>query len=361
MKVLCLNAGSSSLKVALIDAKESSETRLAEMELPMSRHGGGAAELLRSMLSNADAEKPDAIGHRFVHGGPEQTDPLRIVGEAHSQLEAAVPFAPLHILPEIAVVDAAAVVFPGVPQVACFDTAFHKTMPEVAKRLPIAGWADAKGVRRYGFHGLSYEYVVSHVGAEALGRAVVAHLGSGASLAAIDGGRSVDTTMGMTPTGGVMMGTRSGDVDPGALVHLMEREKWTVRDLERFVDGECGLLGVSGTTPDMRQLLARRAFDPRARIAVDLFVYTVQKAIGALAVSLGGLGSLVFTGAIGARSSVIRAEIAARLGFLGVTLDPAANEANAEVLSPPGAACTVRSIEADEQVVIARHVRACLS
>ena len=360
VKVLCVNAGSSSLKLAMVDARADGESRLRDKELHVTKDGGAAAEVLAGALHEWGQGTPDAIGHRLVHGGPDQVAPLRIDKDARARLERAVPFAPLHLPSELATVDAAARVYPDVPQVACFDTAFHVTLPDVARRLPIAEWADAQGVRRYGFHGLSYEYVVTHLGADVLGPAVIAHLGSGASLAAIQGGRSIDTTMGMSPTGGIMMGTRTGDLDPGALVHLLDVKKWNVRELEHFVNHECGLLGVSTTTSDMRKLLAARDSDPRARLAVDLFVYTLQKAIGALAVSLGGLGSLVFTGGIGARSSVVRAEVCARLAFLGVALDAAKNEESAAIISAPGPRCTVRVIETDEEVVIARHVRACL-
>ena len=303
---------------------------------------------------------PDAIGHRLVHGGPDQTHPCRLTTAARASLEQAIPFAPLHLPAELEIVDAAARAYPGVPQVACFDTAFHATLPDVARRLPIAGWANHAGVRRYGFHGLSYEYVVSQLGGESLDHAVIAHLGGGASMAAVHGGRSVDTTMGMSPTGGLMMGTRTGDIDPGALVYLMEQKKWPASRVERFVNHECGLFGVSDTTSDMEKLLAARELDPRARLAVDLFVYIAAKAIGALSVALGGLRTLVFTGGIGAHSAAVRAEIASRLGFLGVAIDPAKNAAGVGILSPAGAPCTVHVIETDEEAMIADHVRRCL-
>lgn len=364
MRVLCLNAGSSSLKVALVDAGPSGEVRRVEAELP-ALGDLGVTDALRRALDGAGIREPDAIGHRLVHGGPRPGDSrTRAIDAAtRARLALAIPFAPLHLPAELAIVDAAARAYPGAPQVAVFDTAFHDTLPDIARRLPIATWADEAGVRRYGFHGLSYEYVVSHLGADTLGPSVVAHLGSGASLCAVKDGRSVDTTMGMSPTGGVMMGTRTGDMDPGALVHLLDTKGWTARELEHFVNHECGLLGVSGGTSDMRALLERRAHDPRARLAVDLFVYGVQKAIAALVVATGGLRSLVFTGGIGARSAIVRAEICEGLAFLGVTLDAAANAAHAPVISGVGtqAPCTVRALVTDEEVVIARHVRRCLS
>ncbi len=367
MRVLCLNAGSSSLKVALVVTGGSrgggeGEVRAAQTEIAVAGDGALAADALRRALDEAGIGAPDAIGHRLVHGGPDRTEPVVLSPSVRALLDVAIPFAPLHLPAELAVVDAAGRAFPGVPQVGCFDTAFHATLPDVARRLPIAAWADRRGVRRYGFHGLSCEYVVARIGKETLGPAVVAHLGSGASMTAIREGASVDTTMGMSPSGGIMMGTRPGDLDPGALVHLLDAEGWGPRELERFVNHECGLRGVSEAGSDMRALLAARGADPRARLAVALFVYTAQKAIGALAVALGGLRTLVFTGGIGARSPVIRAEIAERLGFLGIAIDPARNAVNADVVSPssPAASCTVRVLETDEEVVIARHVHACI-
>ena len=352
VRVLCLNAGSSSLKVALIEGGSATARFGADV---------AATRDLRGLLELRGIAPPDAIGHRLVHGGPDQTAPLRLTADARARLDRAIPFAPLHLPAELDVVDAAARAYPDVPQVACFDTAFHARLPDVARRLPIDGWADEAGVRRYGFHGLSYEYVVSRLGGEALDQAVIAHLGSGASMAAVHGGRSIDTTMGMSPTGGLMMGTRTGDLDPGVLVYLMDAKKWGARDVEHFVNHECGLLGVSGTTADMEKLLATRDQDPQARLAVDLFVYTAAKIVGALAVALGGLRTLVFTGGMGAHSAAIRAGIASRLAFLGVTLDATRNLAHAAVISPPGASCMVHVIETDEETVIAHHVERCLA
>jgi acetate kinase len=351
VKVLCLNAGSSSLKVALIDEGN-----------VVTRFGADVAEAreLRKLVESHGIARPDAIGHRLVHGGPDQSAPLQLTGPTRARLDQAIPFAPLHLPAELAVVDAATRAYPGVPQVACFDTAFHARLPDVARRLPIDGAADEAGVRRYGFHGLSYEYVVSRLGGEALDLAVIAHLGSGASMAAVHGGRSIDTTMGMSPTGGLMMGTRSGDLDPGALVYLMVARKWGAGEIEHYVNHACGLLGVSGTTADMEKLLVAREHDPLAHLAVALFVYTAAKTVGALAVALGGLRTLVFTGGMGAHAAAIRAEIVNRLAFLGVSLDGAKNAAHAAIISPAGAPCTVHVIETDEESVIAHHVERCL-
>jgi acetate kinase len=390
VRVLCFNAGSSSLKVALFEVgrgeprrvvtgeasfggESEAKVRLVDLATGERFEDGvrdssdaeagpvAAARAVVRMLDHHQIALPDAIGHRLVHGGPTQTAPLRLTGAARARLADAVPFAPLHLPIELAVVDAVARAYPRIPQVACFDTAFHDALPAVARTLPIARWARDSGVRRYGFHGLSYEYVCSRMGGEALDYAVIAHLGGGASMAAVHHGRSVDTTMGMSPTGGLMMGTRSGDLDPGALVYLMDKKKWGAREVEHFVNHESGLLGVSATTSDMQALLAARATDAHARLAVDLFVYTAAKWVGALAVALGGLRTLVFTGGIGAYCPLVRWEVAGRLAFLGVAVDPAKNLANAGVVSLPGASCAVHVTPTDEERVIAGHVSRCLA
>jgi acetate kinase len=271
-------------------------------------------------------------------------------------LRRAVPFAPLHLPSEIAALDAIAARAPSLPQVVCFDTTFHRTMPPVARRFPLPREVLEGGIQRYGFHGLSYEYVVDHVGAVPLGRAVVAHLGHGASLAAIRDGASVDTTMGFTPAGGVMMGTRTGDLDPGLLVHLLTDRGFDARSLDRLVTTRSGLAGVSGVSSDMRTLLDRRAHDPDAALAVEMFCYQVRKAIGALAASLGGIDTLVFTGGIGEHASIVRDEVCSQLGHLGVTLDAQRNALGGDIVSTPDGRTTVRVVRTNEQLMIARHV-----
>ena len=358
MKVLCLNRGSSSLKAALIEVRAGGLTCLERREI-VAPKSGAHDDTLAAALKGIPV--PHAIGHRLVHGGPDQTAPLRLVADARRRLDSAIPFAPLHLPMELETVDAALALFPGVPQVACFDTAFHSTLPAVARRLPLAAWADAEGVRSYGFHGLSCEYVVSRLGGSTLGDSIIAHLGSGASMTAVRGGRSIDTTMGMSPTGGLMMGTRSGDLDPGVLVYLIDQKGWSARDVEQFVNHECGLLGVSGTASDMKALLRARDHDERARLAVELFVYVARKEIGALAAALGGLRSLVFTGGMGEHSAVVRSEIAAGLDFLGVSLDEDRNGTGAAIVSREGSPCTVFVVVTDEESVIARHVEASVS
>jgi acetate kinase len=233
-------------------------------------------------------------------------------------------------------------------------------MPELAQRLPLprALWDD--GVRRYGFHGLSYEYVLWKLGATARGRLIVAHLGNGASLAAVRDGRPVDTTMGLTPLGGLVMGTRPGDLDPGVLLYLVQRKRYDPERLATLLNDESGLLGVSGSTSDMKTLLERRGADPRAAEAVAMFCASARKHIGGLAAALGGLDTLVFTGAIGERAAAVRAEICGDLGFLGIRLDGAKNDANAEIVSASSAPCTVRVIPTDEELMIARHTAAAV-
>jgi acetate kinase len=339
--VYALNAGSSSLKVAAFQCAPGIETPLGEHEQSMS--AGQLASALDVALESLGAEgvdAPHAIGHRVVHGGPNRWRPSLIDDMVLADIEAASVFAPRHQPASLAAIAGATSAFPGLPQVACFDTGFHHDLPLVARTLPIPGGFSA--LRRYGFHGLSYEWVVSSLG-DALGeRSVIAHLGSGASLAAVRDGRCVDTTMGLTPLGGLMMSTRSGDVDPGALVHLMRGLGLDADGLERLVEDESGLLGVSGASSDMRELLQARPHEARSALAVELWCMTVRKHIGALAAVLGGIDSLVFTGGIGVRSAELRAEICVGLEHLGVGTDRVA----------------VHVVASDENRILARHTAA---
>jgi len=350
MKILALNAGSSSLKLALFEIEQGRE----ELSLRSGvDHSGDVAGALRE--ATEDLAAPDAVGHRFVHGGPDHSAPVRVDTELRHSFESLVRFAPLHLPAELALLDAAASRWPDAAQIACFDTAFHHGLPEVAQRLALPRALFDDGVRRYGFHGLSYEYVVEAVGAEQLGRAVVAHLGNGASMAAVRDGRSIDTTMGLTPTGGLMMGTRSGDLDPGVLVHLMDRDDLGPRALEALLNEQSGLLGVSGTTNNMKTLLEACADDPTAELAVEMFCYTARKFVGALAAALGGLDTLVFTGGIGEHAAPVRERICAGLRHLGVDVDPARNLAAERCISREGGACRVLVVTTDEERMIARH------
>jgi acetate kinase len=256
--------------------------------------------------------------------------------------------------PAIAAIEAVSAKLPGVAQVACFDTAFHATLPEIARRLPIPDRFPE--VRRYGFHGLSYEYIVSTLGPRVPPRLIVAHLGNGASLAAIQGGRSIDTTMGFTPSGGIPMGTRAGDLDPGALVYLARKYGMDAGALEHLVDKESGLLAMGGAS-DMKELLDRRETDPRARFAVDAFSHAVRKVIGAYAAALAGVDLLVFTGGIGEHAAAVRGEACRGLECLGIVLDAKKNEGHEDTISAEASRCAVRVIPTDEDRVIARHVR----
>ena len=377
--ILCLNSGSSSLKVALFDGETRIRsatvsrigldgTRVAvrdetgrttyetDVEVRDIRAAVGGA---LDALEQTGFPAPAAIGHRVVHGGLDHVRPERVTPALVADLRALVPFASLHLPAALACIDEATARFPGLPQVACFDTAFHRRMPAVSQRLPLPRALWDKGIRRYGFHGLSYEYVVTTLGAATLRRAVVAHLGNGCSLAAVRDGTGVDTTMGFTPTGGVMMGTRTGDLDPGVLVHLLAHEGYDVAALERLVDHEAGLLGVSGTTSDMQALLAARATDAAAADAVELFCHQVRKHVGALAAVLGGLDTLVFTGGIGEHAAPVRAEVCRGLEHLGIRIDPDRNARHEAVVSD--GACTVRVVPTDEDLMIARHTRAVLA
>jgi acetate kinase len=360
VNVLALNAGSSSLKLAVFAIDGSRETCVVRKEV--ARAPGDAGELAEAA---AGLGKIDAVGHRLVHGGPDHSAPVRVDPALRAAFEGLVRFAPLHLPTELALLDAASARWPDAPQVACFDTAFHRTMPQVAERFALPYELFDAGVRRYGFHGLSYEYVVESVGAERLGRAVIAHLGSGASMAAVRDGKSIDTTMGLTPAGGLVMGTRTGDLDPGVVLHLMgesppdyqspRHRRQGQRDLETLVNERSGLLGVSGTTSDMKTLLERSPPDPRAALAVEMFCYVARKFVGALATTLGGIDALVFTGGIGERAAPVRERICDGLGHLGMAIDPARNARSEACISQDSSACRVLVVPTDEERMIARH------
>jgi acetate kinase len=359
--VLCVNSGSSSLKTALFEVEGTAERALARHAHPV--ESGDYTTALDAALASFDAEGlplPGAAGHRVVHGGPRHAEPALIDDDVLTDLRELVPFAPLHIPAAIAGIDAIRGRW-DIPQVVCFDTAFHRHMPELAQRLPLPDSLWDAGVRRYGFHGLSYEYIVGALGAGQLGRAVIAHLGNGASMVAVDGGQSIDTTMGFTPAGGLVMSTRSGDLDPGVPVYLLREQGFDPDRLEQLVDREAGLVALSGGTSDMRTLVERREQDSRAAFAVDAFCYHARQHVGALAATLGGLDTLVFTGGIGEKAAAVRAGICDGLEHLGVELENAANAADAAVISAPASGCVVRVERTDEDVVIARHTRALIA
>ena len=385
--ILCLNAGSSSLKFAVYGRTPNPEGEttplvagaverigLSQSLLQVSTDGAGgtetegeykdhssAVQAVLDLLERRGLPALDAVGHRLVHGGPTHTTPERLDARLMESLRELAPLAPLHLPGELSVIEAVSARFPALPQVVCFDTAFHHRMPEEARRLPLPRALWDAGIRRYGFHGLSYEYIVWRLGPAARGRTIIAHLGNGASMAAVRDGLPVDTTMGLTPTGGFMMGTRSGDLDPGVLLYLLREKGYDSERLDRLVNDESGLLGVSGLSPDMKTLLERRGREPAAAQAVAMFCYQLRKHIGALAAALGGLDTLVFTGGIGERAAPVRWEACQGLDHLGLRLDAESNAAHADTVSRRDSRCVVRIIPTQEDLMIARHVRKALA
>lgn len=354
MRVLCLDSGSSSLKFGLYDMP--AETLVRSGEAPGLR-GAAQAEALAGIIdaSDSSAGQVDAVGHRIVAGGPEFARPRAVDDALVAALASLVALDPLHLPAQLSLVRRARELLPSATHVACFDTAFFHDMPALAQRLPLPGDA-GRLLRRYGYHGLSYEYVVST--GLARGRAIVAHLGSGASMAALRDGTPVDTTMGFSPLGGLMMGTRPGDLDPGALLYLLR--SGAARDVDALgalLNERSGLRGVSATSSDMRELLARSSSDERARDAVALFIYVAVKHAAALAAVLGGIDTLVFTGGIGERAAPVRAGICGGLAHLGVELDPASNERGDERISSERSGVRVLVVPTNESLIIARHTR----
>ena len=340
--VFVVNAGSATVKYALYS--DTLQCVLHGLE-----EGGNHAALLEKALARIQSEAEGwqvvAAGHRVVHGGDRYAAPVRVDPAVLGQLEALSSLAPLHQPHNLAGIRAAMALRPELPQVACFDTAFHQTQPEIARLFALPGALAQAGVKRYGFHGLSYEYVARRLrgmpGMAQRRRVVVAHLGNGASLCALLDGRSVASTMGFTALDGLMMGTRAGSIDPGVLLYLMDEKGMTSRDLARLLYRESGLLGVSGISHDMRALLA--SSDPRAKLAIDLFVYRITREIGSLAAALGGLDALVFTGGIGEHAAPVRDAVCRGSSWLGIDADPARSRV------------AVAVIPANEEEMIARH------
>jgi acetate kinase len=266
-----------------------------------------------------------------------------------------IPFAPLHMPGGIEGIETVAARHPRLPQVACFDTAYHRGMPERAERFPLPRELWDAGVRRYGFHGISYEYIMRALGADVPPRLIIAHLGNGASMAAVEYGRPRDTTMGFTPAGGFMMGTRPGDLDPGLILYLLEQKRFDAAQLSELVNLKSGLLGVSGVSSDVKTLLDARATNADATMAIEMFCYQIRKAIGALAAALGGLDLLVFTGGIGEHAAAVRAEVCDGLAHLGLAIDPRRNDSNEDTISTADSRCRVRVIPTNENLMVARH------
>ena len=326
-----------------------------------SDHGAALEAVLAWLQRNRPDLSLNAVGHRVVHGGIHYSEPHRVTPELIATLRKLVPIAPGHLPQAIQAIQVTRRIYPDLAQVACFDTAFHRRMPRIAQICPLPRHLTDEGVIRYGFHGLSYEYVIQQLRStapeEAEGRIIIAHLGNGASMAALRGGISIDTTMSFTPAGGLMMGTRPGDLDPGILLYLLIERGMTPDALNELINRQAGLLGVSGISEDMHDLIEKESSDGHAAEAIALFCYQARKYLGALAVALGGLDTFVFTGGIGEHAAAIRLRICESLEFLGIRLDPRRNEAHAPVISREGSLVTVRVMKTDEDLMIARHTR----
>jgi acetate kinase len=389
MSVLTINAGSSSIRFAVLDpgnpparllggklerigSKESAmsvSVRDGKTPRRVALDASSFESAARALIEWLEAEKEfarvSAVGHRVVHG-MQRTDPTRVTPALLEELGRIAVLDPDHLPQEIELMRAMLEKFPKLPQVACFDTAFHRSMPRVAAVLPIPRRYESKGVRRYGFHGLSYTYLIAELArlgdaAATRGRVVLAHLGSGASLAAVRDGRCIDTSMGFTPTAGIPMGTRCGDIDPGIVGYLARTDGMDAVAFEKMANHESGLLGMSETSADIRDLLAREGADSRAAEALAVFCYEAKKRIAAFAGALGGLDTLVFAGGIGEHSPPVRARICAGLEFLGIVLSEAQNAADAPIVSDRASAVTVRVIPTDEESVIAELTQRLLA
>jgi acetate kinase len=388
--ILVANAGSSSVKFQIFDVEDCGKLRRrikGQMDgigtRPHLRASGPDGETLvdreydNSVVSDVPAAlhtagawlrdeqrlEPSAVGHRVVHGGPDYSSPVLINANVVARLERYVPLAPLHQPHNLAPIRSILSNLPHLPQVACFDTAFHRDHAAVADHFAIPQPLYAEGVRRYGFHGLSYEYIANRlpeVAPEvASGRVIVAHLGSGASMCALSGGRSIETTMGFTALDGIPMGTRPGQIDPGVILYLIEQKGMSGRAVQDFLYRECGLKGLSGISNDVREL--QTSSDPQATFALDYFCYRVGLNVGMLAAALGGVDAFVFTAGIGENSALIRARIAEQLAWLGAAVDEKANAAHASRISTSNSRIALYIIPTDEELMIARHTFAILS
>jgi acetate kinase len=380
--ILTINGGSSSIRFAVYEAGDTSRRRLdgkidriglsgtnlivndpagkpqVLRRLAAADHRTAVGFLLDWLEAQPVFASVKAAGHRVVHG-MKHSEPERVTAELLDELHRIMPYDPEHLPLEIELIEAFRQRHPTLPQVACFDTAFHRTMPRVATLLPIPRRYEAAGVRRYGFHGLSYEFLMEELArlgdpAAAKGRVILAHLGNGASLAAVRDSKSIDTSMGFTPTAGLMMSSRSGDLDPGLVSYLARTEQMSATQFQEMVNHASGLLGVSEISSDVRDLLARESDDVRAAEAVALFCYQAKKWIGSFAAALGGLDTLVFAGGIGENAPLIRERICNGLGFLGIELNQKRNAKNAPLISPDAGRVKVRVIRTDEELMIAR-------
>jgi len=384
LTILALNSGSSSLKfglyrvgsartdVLLSGAAESIGNKEGKFFAQDSRNNVLLSEAISipsqreaitrigRLLTESKMPAPAAVGHRIVHGGPRLQRHCLIDDEVLRQLEAARAFAPLHIPSALSVIRFAREHFPAATQAACFDTAFHAELAEVARVLPIPRELRLEGIQRYGFHGLSCESIVRQLADDLPDRLIIAHLGNGASVTAVKAGKSIDTSMGLTPSGGVIMSTRSGDLDPGVLVYLMREKKLDAAMLEDLIDRRSGLLGISGVGGDMRRLHEAASSNTDARLAIQMFCYSVRKQVAAMIAALDGVDAIVFTGGIGENDAEIRAAICRCLSWLGVSLDEARNVSSSNLVSCPASRCSVLVFPSQEDEQIARHSWALL-
>jgi acetate kinase len=383
-QIFTINSGSSSIKFSLFSMESFEELKLAgaisgigldkglfsirdktgksliDQVQPFENHEQALKTLFGWLRNQYMGKNLDAIGHRVVHGGPELREHQLLTAELMKVLNRLSPFIPNHLPHEIKGIEAAKLFYPDAKEIICFDTAFHRAMPDVAKMyaLPRQFWN--QGIIRYGFHGLSYEYIMQELkketgNSESQGKLIIAHLGQGSSMVAVNQGQVQDTTMGFTPTEGLVMGTRSGDLDPGVILYLLQAKEMNANDINQLINYESGLLGVSEISSDMKTLLAVEQEEPHAAEAINLFCYRTRKYLGALAAAMGGLETVIFTGGIGENSSAIRWQICQDLEFLGILLDPQLNEQNAPVISNNESLVMVRVLPTNEELMIARH------
>jgi acetate kinase len=357
MIVLALNSGSSSFKFGLYRVEESRAEELLSDAVP-ARSAEEAVAGVANLLTKSKLPAPAAIGHRIVHGGPALRQHCVIDGSVLQRLEAAVAFAPLHMPAALSFIHVAQEQFPGLPQVACFDTSFHADLPDVARVLPIPREWQSEGIQRYGFHGLSIESILHQLGHDVPDRMVIAHLGNGASVTAVKCGKSIDTSMGLTPSGGVIMGTRTGDLDPGVLLYLVREKKLDAAMLADLIDQRSGLLGISGISSDMRRLHEAALSNADVRLAIQMFGYSVGKQIAAMIAALDGIDLLIFTGGIGENDAQVRAAICSQLTWIGVSLDDSRNQSADNPVNGTASRCVVQVIASKEEEQIARHTYA---
>ena len=387
--ILTINSGSSSIKFSLyhmgrfetmvlageierigrrsslFHARNSDGRILIEKCFDMPDHSEALKVLFDWLKSNDYDHDLNAVGHRVVHGGTGYSEPQLVTRELLAELRILSPYVPEHLPHELDAIEAVGMIYPEVKQVACFDTAFHREMPRVAQLYALPRHLSDEGIIRYGFHGLSYEYIaeeLAKVAGEdiAYNRIIIAHLGHGASMTAVYSRQAVDTTMGFSPSGGLVMSTRSGDLDPAVILYLIKHKGMTVDQVNEIVNRKSGLLGVSGTSADMKDMLEREPDDPQAKEAVELFCYQAKKFMGGLAAVLGGLDTLIFTGGIGENSSAVRGRICEGLEFLGIYLDAERNRTHAPVISRSDSQIVVRVMKTNEELMIVRHTQKLL-